>query len=104
MQKLELKNLGNLANEDLELLAQNCKELKCLKFDNCPSIHLENYTILCFIDNCPQLTELSFHWAMVSKISNEIWNKATIKSIDVFITTGKKTFPVQEHLNMKNSK
>ena len=102
--KLELKNLGKLGNEYIELLAQNCKELKCLKFDNCPSIHLENDTVSSFIDNCPQLTKLSFHWAMVGKISNEIWQKANVKSIDVFITVGKKTFTIQKYLTMINSK
>ena len=104
LQKLELKNLGKLANEDMELLAQNCKELKSLKFDNWSSIQLENETISSFIDDCPQLTKLSFHWAMVSKISNEVWLKANIKSIDVLITIGKKTFTVQNYLNMMISK
>ena len=104
LQKLELKNLGKLANEDMELLAQNCKELKYLKFDNCPSIHLENETILSFIEHFTQLNELSFHWAMVSKIPNKIWHKAMFKSMDVFITIGKKTFTIQKYLTMINSK
>ena len=104
LQKLELKNLGKLAKEDIELLRQICKELKCLKFDNCPSIQLENETISIFIDNCRQLTKLSFHWAMVSQISNEVWHKANIKSIDVFITFGKKTFTIQESMNMMDTK
>ena len=100
LQKVELKNLGKLDNEDIQLLAQNCKELKYLKFDNCQSIHLEDKTVLSFIENCPQLTKLSIHWAMVSKISNEIWHTAITKSIDVFITIGKKTFTIQTYLNM----
>ena len=104
LQKVELKNLGKIANEDVKLLARNCKELKYLKFDNCQSIHLENETVSSLIDDCPQLTKLTFHWAMVSKISNELWHKASIKSIDVFITIGKKTFTVQKYLTMMNSK
>ena len=103
LQKVELKNLGKIANEDVKLLARNCKELKYLKFDNCQSIHLENETVSSLIDDCPQLTKLTFHWAMVSKISNELWHKASIKSIDVFITIGKKTFTVQKYLTMMNS-
>ena len=104
LEKLELKNLGTLANEDIKLLAQNCKELKYLKFDNCQSIHLENETVSRLIDNCPQLTKLSLHWAMVSQISNGIWHNANIKSVDVFITICKKIFTIQEFMSMMDTK
>ena len=93
-----------ITNVDIEILAMNCRKLKSLKLENCPNIHLKDKTLASMMENCPQLKKLSFHWVMASQISNKIWHKAISKSIDVFITVGKKTFTIQKYMNMMNSK
>ena len=100
LQKLELKNLGKLKkNEYWEHFLPKCKELRYLKFYDCPNIQLEDKTISSLIENCQQLTKLSLHWTMVSKISKEIWFKAAMKSVNVFITIGKKTLTIQQYMH-----